>query len=365
MAIDPLAYHTAWLMDRGGKQRLHQLVDITHLEWNRVRDDISDAVVRIQVDEDSSQIEQLRTLGTGTGRFELCLWRGDDRVWEGPITLTQFKRDEVEINARDVMHYAARTIMRSAYNNAYPNVGYVVERARLILVNELARKEALDPPINVLPYLVDHQVATDAKTSRNTPAYYAYVYEHIDDLAAKSGMDYTVLGRSIHLWDTSRNAMGQTPVVTENDFYGDVYVSFYGMELGTIAAVTDGQGTFGTSGAVDAFYGEVERLETAYDEESSEAPTQAELVSQAQRNLIGRNPTPMQIRVPDGSAINMDGVLTITDLVPGIYIPLMANFRSIKVTQMQKLQTVKVVETPEGENITVTLYPASDADEVS
>lgn len=362
MAIEPLKKHTAWIMDRGGKQRIQELVDLESVEWNRVRDDISSARVKVTANKDSAQAEFLSTLAGATGRYELCIWRDNLRVWEGPITLPTFKSKGVEIEARDVMHYGARTIMRAAYDNAYPNTGYVVERARNILVTELARKEALTPPINVVPYIVDHQTLSDAQTSRYTPPYFAYVYEHIDDLAAKAGMDYTVIGRAIHLWDTSKPAMGYTPTVTENDFLGEVYVSVYGMELGTIAAVTDGMGNFGTTGASDPYYGEWERLETAYDEDATAPPTVAELTSQAERNLAGRNPVPLQVRVPDGSSLNMNGVLTIDDLVPGIYVPLLANFNIITISQMQKLQTVRVTETAAGENVQVTFYPASDAD---
>lgn len=365
MPITPLARHTAWIMERGGQRRIHEIVDISRIIWNRVRDDISTATVNVMATQDSAQAEFLASLAGATGRYELCIWRDDERVWEGPLTLPTFTRTGVEIGARDVMHYAARTIMRAAYDNSYPNIDYVVNRSKVILNAELARKEALDPPINVLPHLVDHQTATDAKTSRSTVPYFSYVFEHIDELAARAGMDYTVIGRAIHLWDTSKPAMGQTPVVTEADFLGDVYVTVYGMELGTIAAVTDGQGNYGTAGAVDPYYGEVERLETAYDEEATVAPTVAELESQAVRNLAGRNPVPLQVRVPDNSSLNMNGVLNITDLIPGIYMPLRAKLNIIEIAQMQKLQTVRVTETAAGETVQVTLFPASDPDDIS
>jgi len=366
--IDPLKLHTAWIMERGGKQRIHQIVDIERISWDRIRDDISMATVNVVVGPDTSQQGPLADLLGSTGRSELAIWRGDERVWEGPITLTAFRRDSVEITARDVLHYAARTIMVAPYNNAFPNTEYVVERARLILATELARRDAADmavglPSMNVVPFIRDYQNITDARTSANTPQRYAYVFEHIDSLAARAGMDYTVVGRSIHLWDVSTNAMGQTRTLTENDFIGDLYVSAYGMELGTYSEVTDGQGNYGASGGTDSYYGRVERLETAYDEEATTAPSLAELQSQAERNLYGRYPTPTQVRVPDGSSLNMDGVLEIKDLVPGIYMPLMATLGVVRVSQMQKLKKVRVVETAEGEDVMVTLYPASKPDE--
>ena len=40
-----------------------------------------------------------------TGRHEMVIYRGDDRVWEGPITRLAYRPGEVEIDARDVMFY--------------------------------------------------------------------------------------------------------------------------------------------------------------------------------------------------------------------------------------------------------------------
>jgi len=362
MSIPSIEKHTAWVMERGGKKRIEQLVNIESIEWTRVRDDMSQAIVKVGANRDSAQADFLASLAGATGRYELCIWRGQERVWEGPISLVTFTRERVEIMARDVMLYVSRTIMRAGYDNSFPNIAFAVQRAKDILVAELARKEALDPPVNIVPHIRDYQTPTDAKVSRVTLPYQMTVFDHIDDLAAKGGIDYTVLGRSILLWDTSKPALGYTPTVTEKDFLGEMYVSIYAMELGTIAAVTDGQGRFGVAGAVDPYYGEWERLESPYDEDASAAPTDAELVSQAQRNLAGRNPVPLQVRIPDGSSLNMDGALQMSDLVPGVYVPLRANINLVEISQMQKLQTVKVIETAQGEDIQVTLYPASDAD---
>jgi hypothetical protein len=289
-------------------------------------------------------------------------------VWEGPITLVTFNREEVEINAKDIMHYATRLIMASEYDNSYPNIDYVVNRAKTILETEFARKDSVEtglglPSVNVIPYVADHQHATDAKTSAKTLPYQYTVFEHIDSMAADKGMDYTVVGRALHLWDTSQPAMGYTRTATEVDFLGELYVSVYGAELGTVAAVTDGQGTYGTSGTADAYYGLVERLATAYDENAETAPTTAELESQASRNLYGRLPTPLQVRVPDNSSISLDGVFRLEQLVPGVYIPLLCKIGIVKVSQMQKLNTMSVAEDGSGEIISVTLFPASAPDE--
>ena len=112
------------------------------------------------------------------------------------------------------------------------------------------------------------------------------------------------------------------------------------------------------------YYGEIEILATAYDEDVDESlPTQQELNDQAQRNYIGRNPAPVTIRVPENSTVNPGGLLTMSDLVPGVWIPVRATAAGFgSVEQMQKLNSVKVSETPRGETIQISLTPANSAE---
>lgn len=357
MAIGCVSRHTVTIYDRGGQNKLAEIVDLSEVSWSRVRDDISEANIQLSgapCNDQNDILSQIRS-----SRHEVVIHRGNERVWEGPITRISGTRNSFSIHARDVMHYAARTTMRNAYSNAYPNIGFTITRAATIMNTELARKEALDPPINVLPFLTLHQLPTDARTSAATEAYQYQVWEHIDELAAKSGMDYTVVGRAIHFWDTHQ-PLGQTATLTQADFLGDLEVTEYGMELATWAHVTDGEGVYGSAGANDPYYGEIEILATAEDEtEGASPPTSAELASQASRNLAGRMPTPVVVRVPENSSLNPDGVLTMSDLVPGVWMPLRAEVIGFEIAQMQKLQNVKVTETGDGEQITVTLQPAS------
>lgn len=361
MALNCISKHTVYIYDRGGKTRIDQVLDIRLVRWNRIRDDISEGTVYLSAKSCAAQADFLASIEPG--RHEMVIFRGDERVWEGPMGLVKYTRSGAELHAHDVMYYAYKTAMHAAYSSAYPNTEFVVARAKRIMIAELARKEALSPPINVLPYLTDHQTPTDAKTSRVTKAMEKTVWEHVDDMAARGGMDYVTVGRAIHLWDTSK-PLGQTPTVTEDDFLGDVYVSVYGSELATRSIVTDGEGVWGSAGGVDPYYGEWEDLETAYDETDGESPpTSAEMASQASRNLAGRNPTPLQIRVPDNSSLNPNGVLAVTDLVPGVFVPMRAQMTARKVMQMQKLNKVQFEETADGENITVVMFPASGSDE--
>jgi hypothetical protein len=327
-----------------------------------VRDEISTATVVIQLDAAGIQNELLR--GLDAGRLEIVIYRGEDRVWEGPITRVAWKATTIEVSARDVLHYAARTIQRKGYSSAYPVRESVIQRAARIMRSELGRKEAIAPGINVLPHLVTHDYPTDAGTSRVTLPYEMYVFEHLDDMAAKGGLDYTTLGRGVHLWDTSR-PLGQTPKMGRGDFIGEMEVTSYGLELATYSASTDGKGNSGDAGGEDEYYGLVELLATAYDEETDDGPVPSveELRSQAQRNQSGRNPTPVIMRIPDNSAIDMNGAWEMKHLVPGIYVPLEIDHPVRTFSQMQKLSKVTVTEEPAGETIQIVLAPASKSDD--
>lgn len=359
--------HRVFIHDRGGVQRLDEITHLASCQWSRVRDDISVASVDISAMYCDSQSDILNLIEPG--RHELVVYRGDVREWEGPINRISYTAQGVSIYARDVGHYLYFTVMQNGYDNSGVNSDFVTNRAYNIINTELTRRDAIEtgaglPSINVMPYVVNHHTANDARTTAKTLPMQYTVFEHIDNLAADYGMDYTTVGRAIHLWDTHRS-LGQTVPMTENDFLGDLTLGSYGMELGTRAISTDGMGVWGEAGGVDSFYGLWERLTTAYDEETDEVvPTQAELESQAIRGLVNRNPTPVVLRIPDGSGLNMAGNFTMADLVPGVLIPLRATVLVREFSQMQKLDKVVVTENSQGEKVQISLVPAPTEEEV-
>lgn len=365
--------HTAYLYDRGGRKKLGELTDLQKVRWHRKRDDPSTGMVQIA----SPGLECSKVLGLAeTNRTELVIFRGGQRVWEGPITRITYQGAGVEIEARDVMVYVVRTIMRGEYDNRYPNNGLALDRIKRIMNAELARKEALDPPINVLPHVQyiysNSPDVSDAGTASHTLPYEMTVFEHIDTMAARGGMDYTVLGRSILFFDV-HTRIGQSPMVTSVDFIGDPVITQYGMELATYVAHTDGKGNYGDAGAVnefgvttgvDDYYGEWEVLHQAYDENAGPGdeqtpPSVQELESQAERTYRQAQKPPLVVRIPDNTRLNPNGVLTMEHLVPGTWIPLSATLPGRSVSQMQKLDSMTVEETAEaGEVIKVVLSPA-------
>ena len=345
--------NTAAIFDRGGMTRLFPIDVTTFVDYARVKDQISDALIRIPASaECCGQLANVECV-----RNELVIFRDGERVWEGPITRMAFTADQVEIAAKDVCFYPYRTIMRNEYNNAYPNISTVTGRLAYIFQVEMARKETLTPPINVLPYLEVHHSDDEARTSRHSLPFQKTVWEEMDDLAAKAGIDYTTIGRAIHIFDTQYE-LGRTPLATEADFLSGLTVTAYGMNLTTYSAVTDGEGRYGTAQVDDLYYGNIETLATAYDEEESEVPTDAELRSQAQRNLSQRFPVPVVVRVPDNSQIDpASEAFAFENLVPGVKVPLMATVGCRQVRQDQKIDKVRITQDEKGERIVITLFP--------
>jgi hypothetical protein len=181
-------------------------------------------------------------------------------------------------------------------------------------------------------------------------------------MAAKGGIDYTAIGRRIVINDTHEN-IGEGRTLTEADFDGEIEIVSYGMEGATISAVTDGQGRAAVTGGVDPYYGEIELLHTSYEEvESTENATQItleEMTTQARRNMSGRYPTPVILRVPANTTLNPRTADELMDLlVPGVRFPVRTTKTYRKINQIQKLDRVVFEETAEGETISVTMSPA-------
>lgn len=370
--------HRAAIFDRGGTRVLGFFENITSVSWERVRDDFSTAQVTIS-EPTKGCVDLLQQIGVN--RHELVIWRGNDRVWEGPVTLISRHSDTFQVQARDVIHYLYRTVMHSGYdsaaywspNNSDPdkvfinNVEPVVDRAYRIIEGELNRlKETFDPPVNIVPYLtkIRHSIIADErKANRKTSPFAMTVYDELETMAQTGGLDYTAVGRRIILND-ARVPVGQTPVLTEADFIGEVVVTSYGMDGATRAFTTGDNGMYGVAGLTDAemeddFYGEWETVEQMFDEDSEAPPTQNSLDNAAEFNMVGKNPPPTRVRLPENTRLNPNGVLNIQDLVPGVHMPLRASLFSIDLVQMQKLDTVKVTETgADGEQITISMVPS-------
>lgn len=372
--------HTIYIYDRGGMRRLFQLRDVSQVSWGRVRDDISNASILMGGSACSAQAENLAKIEPK--RHELVIFRGDLRVWEGPISRVAWHSDGMEIAAQDVAAYAFARPLTKTWSNAGKAVTTATQRFKDIFNYEMSTPfsfkngdgtsvsvpawESLDPPANVLPFLQVHHFTNEARTSAVTVPFQYTVGEHLDNHAQSGGIDYVTIGRAIHIWDTSR-PIGRGKTLTEVDFEGEIIITAYGADHAEMAFTVTEDGRYGGAGNTSSYYGPWAKIFPVYDEDESNPPTQTELNSQAKRNLVGRSPVPVEVRVPDNSTIRLSDSLGINDLVPGTFFPLVATLNARQMTQMQKLHTMHVVESEGNETVSVSFVPAgrSDSDEVS
>jgi hypothetical protein len=377
--------YRVFVYEQGGTRRLGELEPLSKLTFARLRDDISNCIATssgYSVDC-GAFYGQLRSW-----MHELVVFRDGVRVWEGPITRITYTVDNVEIEAKDVMAYVYRRIMRQGYNDAYRLIKKgtggepdqylgllsVVKRAALLITDALA---PWDP--NVLRYLTALEWPDDANESRVVADWSRTAWEEVDDLAATAGLDYTTVGRRILLWDTHR-AVGRLPELRDGDFSAAPIVTEYGMQLATFQAVTNGSGVYGwavgqpdwptNSGPFGPSkpYGPVEQLASSYADTSSASPDaatpeaiaamQKALNEQAKRNISGRWPSPLIVRVPDNSTLSPRVMIGFQQLIPGVWMPLRSSNTARNVVQWQKLDSVSVSYESGDEQIAVVLSPA-------
>lgn len=370
--------HSAFIFDRGGQRRIGQVLDLSEVQWERARDNVSEGFIRIEGDACVEQADFVAAIRSH--RHELVIYRGNDRVFEGPVHRVASHGSFTEIFAHDVSEYLFHTPLTQQYDNRYPNVGPVTNRLEAIIEYELTHGriqtgpggsavvvpawESLDPPINVLPYLVVHHWPNEAGTAALTMPFEMTVGDHLANFASHGGIDWTTVGRAIHIWDVSRS-LGRIEQMTDANFLGDgVIVSEYGADHAQAAYVIAQSGLYGSAvnPAYLDYYGPWTDITTAYNEEGTSEPSQAELSSQASRNISGRTPVPLEVRVPDNSSIVLSETLTINKLIPGVQVPLRARLNARNLAQMQKIDHVTVTETSVGENIQLTLTPTTRED---
>lgn len=354
--------HSIYIFDRGGMTRIAQIVDVSSVQWSRDRDGVSEATVRVEGSACSAQAATLAAIEPK--RHEMVIFRGTDRVWEGPVWRIGWHANYVEINAHDIFAYILGTPLSQPYSSAYPDVELVTTRLGRILDYELDRWETLSPPANVKPYLTIHTDPGGPQTTSVTKAYEMTVGEHIQHLAHYGGVDFACIGRALHIWDVDRH-LGSTRLITEADFLGsEVILTAYGADHLQHAYVIGEDGVYGEAHNPDYedYYGPWTGVFSAYNEEGTDQPSQAELNSQAQRNLAGRSPVPVEVRVPDNSSIRLNDSLTINDLVPGVEIPVLATLNARQMSQKQKLDHLQVTEDSTGENVQIVLVPTTNDD---
>lgn len=254
-----------FIYDRGGLVPLGVLDGEVRIQWDRRRDDVSEATITVlgMSSDCCAMLSEVRAV-----RHEIVIVRNGERVWEGPITHIAMSSTGGTIRARDVLFFAQRTVCKKKWSSAYipdvrPRGHYTTERFELIARDEMAEWEKAGAR-----FLENLDVRTTSTTSRTTKVklpYSQYVWDDLDDMAARSGLDYTVVGRRLIVHDT-HELIAQGRELTDSDFLEGIEMSEYGIELAVVSYVTDNAGNAGISRlkTPDTYYGPIELLHGAY-----------------------------------------------------------------------------------------------------
>jgi hypothetical protein len=404
--------HSAFIFDRGGSRPLGPAADLSMVQWARLRDNVSEAKIRIEGDNCSHRDNERIIAQARTHRHELVIFRGDERVWEGPLHRITTGSGYAEFVAHDVGEYLFNQPLTQAYENSTLPDGTVrsttvTGRIENIIQYEFSHgrdqfypdtapdaaaavaewaaaggtltpvtggwtvhipafeSDDIWPSTNILDHLDVRHFVNEARTAMDTAAYETSVGTHLQNLARQNGIDFTILGRSIIIWDVSRN-LGVLQTMTDSNFAEDVITSEYGSDH-TQAAFSVGQnGVYGSAVNLKnlAFYGPWTSMYTVYNEDGTLDPQQSDLDSQARRNLSGRSPAPIEVRIPDNSSIFLSPEVGINSLIPGVQVPLRATLNLRQLAQQQKIDSVTVTERGGApELVQITLTPATKPDE--
>lgn len=363
---------TAHIFDKGGVVRLMTLEGIEKLTWERIQDDISKTTIRLRNPgpECIAGLERVTPM-----RHEVVLTRGGHRVWEGPITLLKERGHVIEIEAHDILYYFRRMAMAKVYDSfsGFPGGSEPVPaRLHRIMTGEALRFEQSPVPPNVRNSVVTIIDEKTARTSRRNEPYEKYVWEEMDEMAWRNGVDYTAAARKVYIHDTD-TPLGHLRAFSAGDFVTQPEIAIYGAELATQTIVTDRQGraAFGGIGN-DDYYGRVELMHgTYYDAPGEEADDQShvpieEMEDQARRDFAGRYPLPIQLRVPENAPLNPATFEELGhELIPGVRVPLSLRTNLRQMDMMLKLRRLHVTEDASGERATITLIPAPEAGAVT
>jgi hypothetical protein len=341
------ATHTYVIRDRDGGIVTASGV-LTAVSYNRVINDASTAQVVIGVSGASCCAELARVR---TWRHHLSIFRGDQFMWDGPITGVDWSFDSVTVNATDIIGLLDRRVPHQDFTFTGTDL---TEIARQLIEDGFAP----DDPGHTVTVIGAAGVLGGREYDRNI----GQTADHLRDLA-DTGIDFTAVGNNIVLLpDNHCEVVGR---LSDEDLPEGVTVTEDGAALATrwIVAGSDESGAVGTAGGSDAYYGllEVYTEQTSItDQASADAAAVSRLaVSSASVTIDTQN-------VTLSPTANVD----VLSLVPGWCLVITTSATCRDISQRLKITGLQVSEdggngdTPGQERILVQVA-ASGAEEGS
>jgi hypothetical protein len=373
--------HQVFIFQRKGINVIGELPAATAINWNRVRDQISEASVTVPVNECCDILRLVETV-----RCELHIYRDGAPVWEGVITRIEYEYDQVQLFAEDMLWVAKRRALRVGYNYQTPGQGLPpgpvygygpissIEHGRLLLAewcyNDFDQW-------NMLNHLHPIVGPSDPTSSRQANAWSTTIWDEFDKLAEDHGIDYSMVGRELYWFDHHLKWHVVQPL-SNDDLADPPRIVEYGNAFATRYFRTDGSGYAGMAEVpvddrnryghmIDIVSNETSQAATDAlpDPDSPPPPPSpaklAKWTKIAEEHLLDLNPPRVAIVLPANSTLMPSSPWDVNTLPAGALFQFTLDHPCRgAVTDWQQIDSINVEETGEGgESITFTASSAA------
>lgn len=331
---------------RGGGKALARITRPARVHWERTLDGTAQATVVVPWRSDACD---RRLAEVDAWAHELVLERDGDVVFEGPV---MFVEDDptggvVTLKAADLSAWFSRRWIR---------IGYDFGRKPTDLTNiaEMAVRRGMSvSSVGVISYIDRRDCGV--KGSRAVAADSATVAAELGDMA-KSGLNWTFVGRRLVLFGEQEPLATLAPL-EQRHFTAGIKIQLVGAGTTTAARIF-GEGIaaeyVGAAELVD-FYGRVETLAKADGE-----LTERGAYLSARRTVQAAQRTPVAIDMA-ASAFMPTAPVLITELVPGVSVPLQVQGNMLRVAQDLRLEKLAVDWSEGGTEVVKPSFAQSSA----
>lgn len=379
--------YTARIHWRGGAlvKPLELMNHVSEVTWSRTLNDVSTAEVTLSKISDDC-CRELQDVHDWV--HELSIYRNvrgtPELVWQGPIQTIRIRRETVVIEAADVFAWLDKLVntYRVTYNTAAPIRGNRRRGTIVYMAQNHLRLNLLESSLSVprdYPGIMDYVVAREDGlpvisvekdgSAQADPPNSAIWTEYLGEIFRewiKRGLTWTTVGRSIVFRGFANQQTLPITRLSMNDFMGDVEVVRDGTNTATYGFATNqdtqdiAQGFTVGWGYSGTAYGRLDSLVEVNEEYETAAEAQTELRQAARREIAGRYPTPLVIRVPDNSQISPDAPITMDMLVPGERVDVFGDNYCIDIAQGFGIADVEGRWQQGREEISIGLIPLDD-----
>lgn len=325
------------------------------VEWSRRLDDFSEATVTIPLNADCCGL----IADAHVWHTELQIFRDGVYVWSGPLVNIKATRTEATLYARDLIALLDKRIIHvptcfalacAGFGYAGPEVASDLSDLGAFLIADGLIVDGHNFTIDATPTGILgerlYRLGQD-NTSLNA-------LQEVMQL----GLDVTMLGRKFVLGNANGGApFGTSATLTCDDFLGSPQFEEDGLNLATRAIVLGDNGIIGLAKAPDtdvngkdAYYGLLELI----DLNRGELNTQAIADQAAASIILSHYPAPTNLVTPNNVQLSINAPITIAELVPGTFTPIIIDCLCRPVSAVMVLIEVNVIWDTDGEHVSVT-----------